>query len=396
VQCLGFVAFPPDTTFPTSYYSQAILADINGDGLSDIIVQPYAANGPVNLCPGAQPALFLSNGKGINPVQCLGFDAGFSVSTLLVADINGDGKADLIYQGSSGGLCGPGQAGVFVSSGSHFNPIQCLGFDANVENVTLRVSDLNGDGRSDLIYQPSATTGVFGPGRLGLFVSQGGVPDVLTTITNGIGSTTTITYKPLTDSSIYTKGNTAVYPYIDLLAPLYVVSGIATSDGIGGDAATNYAYSGAKSHLLGGGFLGFSQVSTHDPQARIRSTTTYRQDHPYHGQPLTSQKVTDSGVLLSQSLITYTDQLLNPGLSPTWHQSLPTHTVESSHELTGALISTVITDTQYDPYGNPTSIVVNSGAGYSKSTTNIYDNIVDGTRWFLGRLRRSTVNSVTP
>ncbi len=168
------------------------------------------------------------------------------------------------------------------------------------------------------------------------------------------------------------------------------------SDGIGGTYSTDYSYAGAKSHLLGGGFLGFRQVSAHDPQAHIRSTTTYRQDYPYQGQPLSIQKLTDSGVLLGQSLITYTDQLLNTGISPTWHQSLPTHTVESSYELTGGLISTVVTDTQYDAWGNPTAIAVDSGGGYNKTTTNTYDNIIDANRWFLGRLRRSTVTSVTP
>ncbi|MES2369748.1 MAG: toxin TcdB middle/N-terminal domain-containing protein [Pseudomonadota bacterium] len=216
------------------------------------------------------------------------------------------------------------------------------------------------------------------------------------TLTTGLNATTTITYKPLTDSSVYTKDTGAVYPYIDVQSPLYVVSSVAVSDGIGGTYSTDYSYAGAKSHLLGGGFLGFRQVSAHDPQAHIRSTTTYRQDYPYQGQPLSIQKLTDSGVLLGQSLITYTDQLLNTGISPTWHQSLPTHTVESSYELTGGLISTVVTDTQYDAWGNPTAIAVDSGGGYNKTTTNTYDNIIDANRWFLGRLRRSTVTSVTP
>ena len=249
--------------------------------------------------------------------------------------------------------------------------------------------DFNGDGKTDIASANGGSIYV-------QLQSNNMLPDVLNFYTTGLGNTTSITYKPLTNNTVYTKDNTAVYPYVDLQAPLYVVSSVTTSDGIGGSYATNFTYTGAKSHHLGGGFLGFRQATAHDPQAHIRSTATYRQDHPYHGQPLSTQKLTDSNVLLSQSTITYTDQLLNTGLSPTWHQSIPTHTVESSYELTGGLISTVITDTQYDTYGNPTSIVVNSGGGYSKTTTNIYDNIVDDNRWFLGRLRRSTVNSVTP
>ncbi|MBU1224679.1 MAG: VCBS repeat-containing protein [Gammaproteobacteria bacterium] len=397
IECLGFVSYPPDTfALFTTYYSIALVNDSNGDGVADIIVQPYSA-GPVNLCQGAQPALLVSDGKKVAK-QCLGFDAGYSSTSLSVADMNGDGKSDLIYQGNTnGGLCGAGQAGIVTSNGNGFNSVQCLGFDANKDNVTLFASDVNGDGKPDLIYQPPATSGNFGAGVVGVYLGQAGAhQDLLISVATGSGASVIPTYKPLTDGSVYAKDTTAVYPYVDIQAPIYVAASVSISDGTGGNAVTNYGYAGAKSHQLGGGFLGFRQVTAHDPQARIRSTTTYRQDYPYHGQPLTSQKVTDSGVLLSESLITYTDQLLNPGLSPTWHQSLPTHTVESSHELTGALISTVITDTQYDPYGNPTSIVVNSGGGYSKTTTNLYDNVVDPDRWFLGRLRRSTVNSVTP
>jgi hypothetical protein len=261
---------------------------------------------------------------------------------------------------------------------------------AGSDAFTTFVADVNGDGRSDLvqIYNNEYRAQVLHSDEVG--------NNALASVSTGLGVTTSVTYAPLTNNSVYAKDSGAVYPYVDIQFPLYVVSSVTTSDGIGGTYSTDYTYAGAKSHLLGGGFLGFRQVSVHDPQAHIRSTTTYRQDYPYQGQPLSTQKLTDSGILLGQSLITYSDQLLNTGISPTWHQSLPTHTVESSYELTGGLISTVVTDTQYDVWGNPTSIAVDAGGGYSKTTTHTYDNIIDANRWFLGRLRRSTVTSVTP
>ncbi len=68
--------------------------------------------------------------------------------------------------------------------------------------------------------------------------------------------------------------------------------------------------------------------------------------------------------------------------------------VETSNDLNGALLPTVTTTTVYDAYGNPISIVASTGDGYSKTTTNTYTN--DTTNWFLGRLTRSQVTSVTP
>ena len=223
-----------------------------------------------------------------------------------------------------------------------------------------------------------------------------GGPQGFIALTTGLGAVTNITYKPLTDNSVYTKGSGAVYPYLDLQAPLYVVSHVTNSDGIGGNYAMDYTYTGAKSHLQGGGFLGFNQVTAHDPQAGIRTTTVFRQDYPFQGMPLTTQKVTDSLVPLSQSNNTYTDTLLNPTLSPVYHQSLLTMSIDTSYELNGSLVTTVTSTTQYDGYGNPTQIVVSTGDGYSKTTSSSYDNIIDSNRWFLGRLRRSTVTSVTP
>ena len=177
---------------------------------------------------------------------------------------------------------------------------------------------------------------------------------------------------------------------------MYVVSRVTNSDGIGGNYAMDYTYSGAKAHLTGGGYLGFNQVTARDPQTNIKSTTTYRQDYPYQGLPLVSEKRTDGGVLLNQTTHTYTDSLINVSLSPVYHQSLLTMSIEKSYELNGNLVTTLTTNSSYDSYGNPTQIVVNTGDGYSKTTTNTYDNIIDSTRWYLGRLKRSTVTSVTP
>ncbi len=297
-------------------------------------------------------------------------------------DFNGDGKTDIA---SANG----GSIYVHLSTGSGFDNQTWTVPSAWGGSGYTWAGDFNGDGKTDI----ASANG----GSIYVHLSMNNMlTDVLNSLSTGLGASTSVTYKPLTDPTVYSKDNAAVYPYLDVQAPLYVVSSVSTSDGIGGSHVTNYSYTGAKSHQLGGGFLGFRQVDSHDPQARIRSTTTYRQDYPYQGQPLGTQKRTDSNVLLGQSLITHTDELRDVLLSPIWHRSLPTRTVESSYELTGGLIGSTITDSQYDAYGNPTSIVVNTGGGYSKTTTNTYDNIIDANRWFLGRLLRSTVNSVTP
>ncbi|MBC2732657.1 FG-GAP-like repeat-containing protein [Thiobacillus sp.] len=349
--------------------SNNVVADFNGDGLTDLA--QYVSGTIWNVC--------LSTGVGFTCDNWSGVSA--TSADTKVGDFNGDGKSDIAAS------LGSASWNVCLSSGTAFTCGIWSGSNATTANT--KVGDFNGDGKTDLTGYVSGST-------WHTTLSGGEFPDTISSATTGLGTSTTVTYKPLTDSSVYTKDAGAVYPYVDVQSPLYVVSSVATSDGIGGTYSTYYSYAGAKSHLLGGGFLGFRQVTLRDYQADMYSVTTYRQDYPYQGQPLSTQKRTNGGVLLSQSLITYTDQLLNTGISPTWHQSLPTHTVESSYELTGGLISIVVTDTQYDAWGNPTHITIDSGGGYNKTTTNTYDNIIDANRWFLGRLRRSTVTSVTP
>ena len=251
----------------------------------------------------------------------------------------------------------------------------------------MQVGDFNGDGKSDYMWLPGN-----GDGRWLVAYSQFNSMQT-TTIANGLGATTSVTYKPLTDSTVYTKDSGAIYPYVDIQVPQYVVSSVSSSTGVSGSPyVSTYTYVGGKSHVTGGGFLGFRQTLSTDAQG-IKSTTTYRQDYPYQGLPSTAEKRTGANVLLNSVTNTWAFAT-NPGWSAQYHVPKLTGSVESSYELTGALISTVTTGTTFDAYGNPTQISVSTGDGYSKTTVNTYTN--DTANWFLGRLTNATVTSTTP
>jgi hypothetical protein len=201
------------------------------------------------------------------------------------------------------------------------------------------------------------------------------VADLLATIATGLGSTASITYQPLTNSSTYTKDTSAVYPTQDLQVAMYVVSRVDASNGIGGTYSSTYAYAGAKAQLRGRGFLGFRQMQVTDLQTSIVKTTTYRQDFPYIA--VTASVIAAKG---SQTLNQTTNsfQFLNaagaatlsaPSITSAPYRASVLQSVTSSFDLDGSAIPTSTTSYQYDAYNNATQVSVVTSDGYARLPT---------------------------
>ena len=201
--------------------SQFGTGDFNGDGKADIFCHdPGAASTSVGLSDGI--GKFVDGGV---------WKAGWcgSGSFFGTGDFNGDGKTDIYCQDSVGSIyiALSNGAGAFPY-GNAWRANWCAG-------TSIVPGDFNGDGKTDMACRvPSGNTSV------ALSGSMATPPDLLATITTGLGAVTTITYKPLTDNSVYIKEPGSNYPTLDIQAPLYVVSTSSTSNGIGGTRNTNY------------------------------------------------------------------------------------------------------------------------------------------------------------
>ncbi len=404
--------------------------DVNGDGKTDWCrsVGTGAGSGNdgiicvINLGSGGTEQTVYTNILASNGPY---YDVAWGTRAQAWVDVNGDGQTD--WCRSVGNGAGSGNDGIIcvtnlgsggteqtvytnmlASNGSYYG----VGWGARAQAWV----DVNGDGKTDWCRSVGNGAGSGNDGIICTAVPPGLTQDLLASITNGLGASTAVTYKPLTDSSVYTKDSTGVYPVMDIQVPMYVVSQVSSSTGVAGSPyISNYNYVGAKSHLTGGGFLGFRQTISTDAQTGIVSKTSYCQGYPYQGLPLTAEKRTAGGVLLNSVANTWTTAITMTGLNPCnivqaapplgtsspaagwsaqYHAPQLTQSVESSYELNGGLISTVTTSNAYDAYGNPTSITVSTPDGYSKTTTNSYVNDTD--KWYLGRLTNATVNSTSP
>ena len=138
-----------------------LLADVNGDGRTDIVGFGNA---------GAFVSLGQANGLFANPVLAVanfGYNAGgwrVDLHPRLLGDVNGDGRADIVGFGNAGAFVSLGQA-----NGLFANPVLAVanyGYNAGGWRVGIHprlLGDVNGDGRADIV----------GFGNAGAYVSLG-------------------------------------------------------------------------------------------------------------------------------------------------------------------------------------------------------------------------------
>jgi hypothetical protein len=141
----------------TSWPDGVVVGDVNGDGKQDLVVIT-AANGP----NGANAVVLLGNGDGT--VQApLSSPTNISPVTVAAADINGDHKLDLFIggNGSPAVLFGNGDGSFTI--GPDLPPI----FSPNVTaEWATGAADLNGDGHTDLF------TGNWGAASVAVFLAK--------------------------------------------------------------------------------------------------------------------------------------------------------------------------------------------------------------------------------
>lgn len=353
-------------TVPDWSGNQLVLADFNGDGKTDVLV--ISSTGAT---------LYLSTGTGFATGISIPNSSTWHNYTVVYGDWNGDGKADIALISKINGQSHV----ILLSTGTGFFQLATI---ANSDtNTTATVADWNSDGAQDLWIQKAS-------GDTEYLFSY--TPELMTTVSNGVGATTTVTYDRLNHATVYTKGSGASYPTQDVDGPLYVVSKLSTSNGIGGTDSWTYAYAGLKRDLWGRGFLGFSQQTVTDSQTGIVTTTNYHTDFPYVGLP-SSQTVVSGSTTLKSVTNTYTSTN-EGGSSPgaAYYFVALQQSAVNGADLDGSALPSSTTSFTYDSYGNVLTKSVSVSDGSSSVTTNTYNN--DTTDWFIGQLLTSQTQNI--
>jgi len=167
----GFYVFGTGGMFPSS----PAVADFNGDGKLDLVV--------ANCGNGCQTGtgtvgVLLGNGDATFQTAVTYGSGGIGPHQVIVADVNGDGKPDLIVPNScvTIGNCtyGPGSVGVLLGKGDGtFQAAVAYGSGGDYA-FSVAVADVNGDGKLDvLVANAYANTGCCEAGPLGVLLGNG-------------------------------------------------------------------------------------------------------------------------------------------------------------------------------------------------------------------------------
>ncbi len=145
----GDGTFKKAVTYPTGHFPLSVaVADVNGDGKPDLIVSNAGSD---------TLGVLLGNGDGTFQAPVDYASGGSTPTPVAVADVNGDGKPDLVVANSNSNT-----VGVLLGNGDGtFQPPLTYGSGGNFP-LSLAVADVNGDAKPDILVVnvDSGTVGV--------------------------------------------------------------------------------------------------------------------------------------------------------------------------------------------------------------------------------------------
>ncbi|MFH1777531.1 MAG: RHS repeat-associated core domain-containing protein [Candidatus Omnitrophota bacterium] len=324
----GFWQAAPWIDLAYSDKADPFTGDFNADGITDIGVYN---SGAWTFSAGT--------GNGFVPMPLWSVSFGDADKTPVISDFNNDGLTDIgIFTKDTG------RWEIYRCTGNGFIPAgDWLTNFGQGEQNTVYALDFNGDGLTDAAAYNYAS---FTWQRR---AAGGTVCDLLKKITNGLGGTTEIIYKP----SVY-YDNTGGDGICDLPFSIQTVNKTIQGDGMGNFYETNYTYANGLYDPAERESRGFGYVKVTDVEGNI-SENWFKQDNIFKGLPYQSQTKDAAGNIYVKTDNTYNyTEPYAPYAGTTFAYLTESTVYNYDKEMTPR---TTRTTYEYDNYGNPTRVV---------------------------------------
>jgi hypothetical protein len=296
----------------------ARFADVNGDGLIDIIYARDSAQ-------YGKKDVYINNGAGwtLDSTWSSSFPLYFSDTAdlgLRLADVNGDGLVDVLRGLSTASVSyeaaylNNGLGWFLDTDGVNWAPPWTF-VDSDRSDQGVRIYDANGDGMDDLTWNIQGGTN-------NTRLNNSKKVDLLSSVSFNTGATTNVSYKT---SALYATST----PLNPQLPQNYdTVEKIVTADGLGNYATSTYTYEGGDYYFASSTDrhpAGFAIITKTDP-ASTTMKTFYQQGNSTNasigesqdgfskiGKPYRVEIADKNGSLYSKSINTWATSSLSNG-----------------------------------------------------------------------------------
>ncbi len=257
------------TGYPTAWH-KCYPGDFNGDGITDVLTRTTAGLWEIGY--GKGNGLF----NDILPAPS-GLPSSVTETTpIIIADYDGDGKADIFTNTMTYPLPPTFTHGVHFSKGNNQFSHVTTGLDPMYYKVSPSIlnyciGDFNGDGQSDILsqfgmHQPISIFSLYPFNKR----------KQIHTIVNGLGAVTRVDYNWLTKPAVFEWGTSSYsYPFAKRVLPLKVVSKTSFDNNTATENDVTFLYSGLKLNTQGRGVMGFDKITKTDVARSITTESNY-------------------------------------------------------------------------------------------------------------------------